>query len=298
MKRLETAQLHAAYRYCRHLNARHGRTFYLATALLPADRRPAVHALYGFARYADDIVDNPVAGRPAADRLAELSTQLHEAFGCVHSSTHPVVRAVVHTASRHDIDPSLFDDFLASMASDLTVTRYPTFDALRGYMWGSASVIGIQLLPVLGLAPGADPDEAREAASDLGIAFQLTNFLRDIAEDHRRGRVYIPLDSLASHGVSVDDLGAPRANEAVRSLVADEIERARAFYRAAERGIDLLARESRDCVRTAHVLYGDILNVIAAAGFDPLVARAQVGLARRARVGASGYLAAVKARRR
>jgi len=293
---LARAQLEAAYRYCRHLNAQHGRTFFLAAALLPPQQRPAVHALYGFARYADDLVDSPVPGVPASERLAALREELNDALDG-RQAAHPVVRAVTDTAHRYGIDRTLFDDFLTAMTSDLTVTRYATFADLRRYMWGSASVIGLQLLPVIGTRPGADVATAKQAAADLGIAFQLTNFVRDVSEDYARGRVYLPLDSLEAHRVPVSALGGSVATPAVRALIAAEVARARSFYAAAEPGIDLLAPTAQDCVRAAFVLYGDILGEVERNGFDPLQRRAVVPRWRRARVGLAGYRRALKSRR-
>jgi len=302
-----------AYRYCRRVNARHGKTFYLATALLPASKRPPVHALYGFARHADDIVDqsNPAgatssaAGRTAAlpievaphvsaaGRLAALRTDVDAALAGAPAS-HPVVRALADTVHRFGIDRRYIADFLTSMEADLTVTRYPTFADLDRYMWGSASVIGLQLLPILGTT--GDREMAERYAGRLGVAFQLTNFIRDVGEDYRRGRIYLPEDSLAEHGVTPEMLSAPRAVPNVRRLVAAEIDRARSFYRLAEPGIGLLSADARDCVRTAFVLYGEILDEIERAGYDVLIRRAVVPRRRRLRVGVGGYLRAVRAR--
>ncbi|CAM5636572.1 hypothetical protein SFUMM280S_11518 [Streptomyces fumanus] len=194
-------RLRAAYARCRRLNARHGRTYFLATRLLPADRRPAVHALYGFARHADDIVDDLHADATAAERAAaldRLDARLRAALAGGRPAGEPVVLAVADTAARYAIDPAHFTDFMASMRSDLTVTDYATYADLRAYMHGSAAVIGLQMLPVLGTVT-ARATAAPHAAA-LGVAFQLTNFLRDVGEDLDRGRVYLPADLLAAHG--------------------------------------------------------------------------------------------------
>ncbi|HEY2041959.1 MAG TPA: phytoene/squalene synthase family protein [Jatrophihabitans sp.] len=290
----ETARLDAAYRYCRRLNARHGKTFYLATGLLPAAKRPPIHALYGFARFADDIVDHPLPDRNTSERLSDLRAEVERAFagGQVR---HPVVHALAHTVRRYDIDTGYVTDFLDAMASDLTVTRYPTFADLDRYMWGSASVIGLQLLPILGVK--GDYEQAMSHASQLGVAFQLTNFIRDIGEDYRRGRIYLPQQSLAEHGVRPAMLAEQHSCLELKAMVADEIGRARGFYRRAEPGIALLERDSRDCVRTAFTLYGDILTEIEHRGYEVLSARAVIGPLRRFRVGMTGYVRAFRARR-
>jgi phytoene synthase len=286
-------QLDAAYQHCRRLNARHGKTFYLATGLLPKPARRHVHALYGFARYADDLVDHP-GDRPAAEPLAELERDLERGLAGGRCG-HPVVRAVVHTVRTYDIEQRYLTDFLASMAADLSVARYATFEQLRGYMWGSASVIGLQLLPVLGVT--GDRAGAEQAASDLGIAFQLTNFLRDVGEDYRRGRIYLPQDTLAGYGVIESMFAANTTAPELRDAIRAEVRRARTYYRQAEPGIELLAATSRDCVRTAFTLYGQLLDEIERADYDVLAGRARVPRRRRLRVGALGYLAAVRARR-
>ncbi|MCZ4124615.1 phytoene/squalene synthase family protein [Streptomyces sp. H39-S7] len=292
--------LRAAFDRCRRLNARHGKTYFLATRLLPGSRRPAVHALYGFARLADDIVDDLAAPRAPGDRgqrLRDLSQDLHAAMdggpGC-----HPVVTAVAHTAHRYRIPHRYFDDFLTSMRSDLTVTDYGTLEALRGYMHGSAAVIGLQMLPVLGHT--APRDEAAPYAAALGEAFQLTNFIRDVGEDLDRDRVYLPADLLAADGVDRELLlwsrrtgrRDRRITRALRSAAA----LTRRFYAQAAPGLDMLEPVSRPCVRTAFVLYGDILDAVARDGYASVHRRSAVPLTRRAAVAATGLARIAAAR--
>ncbi|AKL64208.1 MULTISPECIES: phytoene/squalene synthase family protein [Streptomyces] len=292
--------LRTAFEHCRRLSARHGKTYFLATRLLPAARRPAVHALYAFARLADDIVDDlttPVEPRNRALRLQDLSRDLRTAMngGLAH---HPVVTAVAHTAYRYRIPHHHFDDFLASMRSDLTVTDYDTLDALRGYMHGSAAVIGLQVLPVLGHI--TTREEAAPHAAALGEAFQLTNFIRDVGEDLDRDRVYLPADLLAAEGVDRELLlwsrgtgrPDPRITRALRSAAA----LTRRFYVQARPGLDMLEPVSRPCVRTAFVLYGDILDAVARDGYASVHRRSAVPLTRRAAVAAAGLARIVAAR--
>jgi phytoene synthase len=169
---------------------RHGRTYYLATRLLPAWKRRHVHALYGFTRYADEIVDRTedAAAAERAARLAEWSDRFLAGLRG-EPVDDPLLPAVLHTIAVFDLDRDDFATFLRSMAMDLTVTSYATYDDLLDYMEGSAAVIGTMMLPILG---SADPAAAREPARQLGLAFQLTNFIRDVAEDLDRGRVYLP----------------------------------------------------------------------------------------------------------
>lgn len=291
--------LRSAYTQCRELNARHGKTYFLATRLLPAHRRPAVHALYGFARWADDIVDAHSGHTPAERDVAlkELATSLEHGLSTGRSG-EPVVQALADTARRYAIDPRHFQDFMTAMRDDLTVTDYPTYADLRGYMHGSAAVIGLQMLPVLGTTvPRA---EAEPYAADLGVAFQLTNFLRDVGEDLDRGRVYLPADLLGAHGVDRDrlqwsrDTGRrdPRITQAFRAFE----ELTRGIYRQAVPGIAMLDPVSRPCIRSAFVLYSGILDAVAADGYSVLHRRAVVPRRRRAVVALDGLARIVHAR--
>jgi phytoene synthase len=292
--------LRAAYTYCRRLNARHGRTYFLATRLLPVERRSAVHALYGFARWADDIVDDLDGRRTPEERdrlLRRLESDLAHGLR-TGGGDEPVVRAVADTADRYGIETALFADFLASMRTDLHVTDYPTYADLRAYMHGSAAVIGLQMLPVLGTV--VPPAEAAPHAADLGVAFQLTNFLRDVGEDLDRGRVYLPADLLAAHGVDRPRLewsrrtgrGDPRIRAA---LIAAEA-MTREVYRVAEPGIAMLDPRTRPCIRTAFTLYGGILDAIADQDYTVLHRRAVVSRGRRAATAAAGVVRIAGAR--
>ncbi|MFE1858228.1 phytoene/squalene synthase family protein [Streptomyces anandii] len=313
--------LRAAYTHCRRLNARHGRTYFLATRLLPADRRPAVHALYGFARWADDIVDSLHSGAGPGERAAAL-TRLDERLrralaghargdgapqgraeerpghGAPVAGDEPVVLAVADTAARYAIEPDHFGDFMASMRSDLTVTGYATYDDLRAYMHGSAAVIGLQMLPVLGtVTPRA---QAAPHAAALGVAFQLTNFLRDVGEDLDRGRVYLPADLLSAHGVDRDLLRWSRATGRADARITAALRAAealtRAVYREARPGLAMLDPVARPCIRTAYVLYRGILDAIAEDGYAVVHRRAVVPRRRRAAVAAGGLARIAAAR--
>ncbi|GAA2794262.1 phytoene/squalene synthase family protein [Saccharopolyspora taberi] len=291
-------RLRAAYRRCRRLHSAHGRTYFLATRLLSPGRRPAVHALYGFARWVDDIVDGSGgdAREGQLDRLdRDLRTALREG-----RSAHPIIAALVDTVRRYDIPHSLFADFMASMRMDLSVGEYRTRAELDEYIHGSAAVIGLQVLPVLGTA--GPVDTAAPYAAALGCAFQLTNFLRDIAEDLDRDRVYLPADELAAFGVDRERLvwchRTGRPDRRVRTALAHQVARTRAVYRDAEPGIGMLAETSRPCVATAFTLYGEILDRIVESGYDVFRQRLAVSNARRLGIAVSavGTTAAARAR--
>ncbi|AUS80909.1 phytoene/squalene synthase family protein [Actinoalloteichus sp. AHMU CJ021] len=284
--------LHRAYQRCRELHAAHGRTYYLATRLLEPARRPAVHALYGFARLVDDVVDDLEGMRDQAARAAELSALEADLVTGFRSgrSEHPVLAAVVDVVRRYRIDTSYFRDFMRSMRMDLTVDRYPTRRALSVYVRGSADVIGLQVLPVLGTV--VPREEAAPHAAALGTAFQLTNFLRDVGEDLDRGRVYLPEDELAEFGVDRDRLVWCRArgwpDRQVRRALADQVSRTRAVYRFAQPGIAMLDPVSRPCVAAAFTLYGEILDRIEDRDHDVFSGRARVTRRRRLAVGLTG----------
>jgi phytoene synthase len=292
--------LRLSYERCRRINAEQGKTYYLATLLLPPAKRPYVHALYGFARHVDDIVDdlNPALG---SEQRATRFTAWSEDFLADldwGATSDPMSRAVIDTIERWQIPVSYFAEFLEAMRLDLTVTGYSDYDALVRYMWGSAGVIGLQMLPILGRAnEDVRWDVLEQPAVDLGMAFQLTNFIRDVAEDLRRGRVYLPQDSLDMFGVDRDRLWRGRVDEPIRNLLAWEIERARGLYRSAARGVEFVHPTSRDCLRTALTLYSEILDEIERADYDVFHGRVTVGARRRARVGVSAFRNAWIARR-
>ncbi|MFI7431702.1 phytoene/squalene synthase family protein [Micromonospora sp. NPDC049836] len=284
--------LAAAYERCRELHRRHGRTYYLATRLLPAWKRRHVHALYGFTRYADEIVDR-TEDLPPAERAAKLGDWSARFLAGLHGEPvdDPLLPAVLHTIAVFDLDRADFASFLRSMAMDLTVMAYPTYHDLLDYMEGSAAVIGTMMLPILG---SSDPAAAREPARQLGFAFQLTNFIRDVAEDLDRGRTYLPDEDLARFDLTREDLlaarTAGRTTPAIRELIRYETARAQAHYLAAAPGIPLLAPASQACMRTAYALYGGILDEVAAQGYDVFARRARVPGRKRAAVAARSLL--------
>jgi len=264
--------LDESYATCRRLNKRHGTTYYWSTYALPRVKRHHVHALYGFCRHADDIVDD-TGGAPVESQARALASFGDRFFTDLAAgrSDDPVLKAVVHTVRAFDIDPGCFRRFLRSMEMDLSVTTYETFADLSRYTDGSAAVIGEMMLPIL---EPLDPT-AGDAARHLGDAFQLTNFLRDIDEDLDRGRTYVPQEDIRRFGAEAA-FADRRVTSGFVELMRFEIERTRALYRSAERGFALLPPTSARCVRAAHQLYRRILDVIEANGYDVFTTRARV----------------------
>jgi phytoene synthase len=274
--------LAASYEECRRLHRRHGRTYYLATRLLTAEQRPHVHALYGFTRYTDEIVDQP--GVDPRTRLKQWAERFERGLAG-EDVEDPILPAVLNTIRLHDLDRGDFTAFLRSMSMDLDVTAYPTYDDLLDYMEGSAAVIGTMMLPIL---RPLDRDAAREPARQLGLAFQLTNFIRDVAEDLDRGRVYLPQADLKAFGVGVEDLERARrmgrSDAPVKELIHFEIDRAREHYELAAPGVPMLAPASQACIRTAFHLYAGILDEVERQDYDVFARRAVVPNRTRVRV--------------
>ena len=279
--------LDESYQRCKELNKRYGTTYYASTFALPAIKRPHVHALYGFCRYADDIVDDlgPV---PVDVRVKALQDFGDRFFADLDAgqSDDPVLKAVVHTVRAFSIDPECFRRFLRSMAMDFTVFEYETYEDLQGYMDGSAAVIGEMMLPIL---EPTDMAKAFQPARDLGDAFQLTNFLRDVNEDLDRGRVYIPQVDIRRFGV---DIQARTVTPEWKALMAFEIECTRSLYRSAREGIPYLPPSSQRCIRAAHRLYGGILDEIERADYDVFSKRVRVSRRKKLAAVVSGVVTA------
>jgi phytoene synthase len=307
----QEALLTEGYRRCAKITWRYGTTYFWGAALLPKPQRKHVYAVYALCRLADDIVDLPDGSRPSAstssahkpidadsvpgepdptlpdaiDRQA-VSAQL-KTFAddfrtslAAGGSADPVMAAVINTVITRRIDPECFDRFFNAMAMDLTTSTYQTWEDLRDYMEGSAAVIGEMMLPVL------EPirEAAKPPARSLGLAFQLTNFLRDVGEDLDRGRIYLPQDDLRLFDA---DVKRREATPQWRAFLAYEIERNRALYSFADTGIALLPPRSARCVGTARVLYSQILDQIERSGYDVFSRRARVPTTRKAATAAS-----------
>jgi phytoene synthase len=280
------ADLAAGYAECARLTRAFGTTYYWGAVLLPRPQRRHVHAVYALCRLADDIVDAEGATRfsPAATRQA--LTDFRAGFDRALAGHPPdaTLAAIANTVHECGIEIECFDRFFGAMAMDLDIAGYDTWADLCGYMEGSAAVIGEMMLPVLQpLTPAA-----REPARALGLAFQLTNFLRDVGEDLHRGRVYLPTEDLDRFGASP---WPGRVDDAWRDLMAFEIQRNRALYDQAAAGVAMLPPRSARCVATALSLYSQILERIEARDYDVFSDRARVPTWRKA-LTAAGILIA------
>ena len=287
-------ELRASYTECKRLNSLHGKTYYLATLLLPPAKRPFVHALYGFARYADEIVDDLNSTLTDEEKAVELSTWGNQVLSDVKSGTSSdhIGRALVDTVKRFDIPISYFEAFLHSMTMDLTVSEYQSFEDLMEYVYGSASVIGLQMLPIL----GSTSPEALVAAEKLGTAFQLANFIRDVSEDLDRGRIYLPIAELKAHGVTNEMLEERVLTPQIKSALKEQIARVRRLQAEAAPGIKLLAPESQACIEAASELYCGIVDEVEKIGYEVFAKRAKTSTWRRIKVAFPALLRARAAR--
>ena len=281
-------ELQASYAECKRLNALHGKTYYLATLLLPKSKRPYVHALYGFARYADEIVDDLASTLTVDEKAKALSTWGEKILYDLASgrSDDAVGRALIDTVNRFNIPHAHFEAFLHSMTMDLTVTEYQTYEDLLEYVYGSAAVIGLEMVPVLGVLE----EGAYECAKKLGIAFQLANFIRDVGEDLDRGRIYLPLDELAQCGVSRQMLEARVLTPQIIEALKFQIARVRQLQAEATPGIKMLEAASRPCIEAASTLYCGIVDEVEKIGYDIFNKRAKTSTARRLRVASLAFL--------
>jgi len=299
MKELEAAgivgaELQASYTECKRLNSLHGKTYFLATLLLPPAKRPFVHALYGFARYADEIVDDLESTLTIAEKSETLKEWGEGVLnGLRAGESHDAIgMALSDTVNRFAIPIEYFEAFLHSMTMDLSVAEYQSYDELMEYVYGSASVIGLQMVPILGaLSPEAYP-----LAEKLGTAFQLANFIRDISEDLDRGRIYLPREELSAHGVTREMLNRRVLTPEIRSALQEQIARVRRLQRESDAGIVLLEPSSRPCIQAASELYCGIVDEVEKIDYQVFQKRAKTSQWRRARVALPAYLRALSAR--
>jgi len=287
--------LRESYAECKKLNAQHGKTYFLATLLLPPAKRPFVHALYGFARYADEIVDDlnsTLSDDEKAKALKQWGDGVLSDIKSGKSHDH-IGAALVDTVNRFNIPISYFEAFLKSMTMDLTVTEYHTYEDLLEYVYGSAAVIGLQMVPILG---ALNPD-AYAAAEKLGVAFQLANFIRDVGEDLERGRVYLPITELQASGVTREMLEERVLTPEIKKALQFQIARVRDLQKQATPGIAMLAPESRACIEAASELYCGIVDEVEKINYEIFEKRAKTSTWRRIKVALPAFIRARKARR-
>ena len=295
-------ELARAYALCRAIARREAKNFYYAFVALPAARRNAICAIYAFMRQADDLSDDESLPREERRRaLTQWRTAWREsATGA--ATDDPVFLAVRDAIARFAIPLRLLDELVDGVAMDLDrapegeADTYATFDALYRYCYLVASVVGLVCIRIFGY----QGERAEQLAEETGIAFQLTNILRDVREDAERGRVYLPLEELAAHGVALDSLlrrspaAPPTASE--RALLASIASRAEAYYRSAAGLLPLIDRESRPALWVLVTIYHALLKRIARADYDVFSQRASVPVVQKIAILLAGMARMVCAR--
>jgi len=265
---VDRALLSRAYTHCTAVTARNSRSFYVASSLLPSGRRRAVRALYAFCRVTDDLVDTNTGHRVSE----HLASWRRRALEDDPPSDDLVATAWADTLARHRIPLCYPHQLLDGVARDLHQKRYQSFDELAGYCYGVASTVGLMSMHIIGFAGAA----AIPYAIKLGIALQLTNILRDVGEDWRNGRVYLPQDELLAFGVTEADLAAGQVTDRWRSFMRFQIARARAFYVEALPGVELVHRSGQHATAAAATIYAAILQNIETNDYDVFQRRAYV----------------------
>ena len=273
--------------HCRQIVRTHARTFWLASHFLSSAKRRSAFALYAFCRVADDLVDlaRSTPADQIAERLAAYRRQLDEALAGGPSG--PVFRELHRAVVQHSVPPAVLHELLDGIASDCSPSRYATWHDLQRYCEGVASTVGEMCTHVFGVSGG--PVVRRRAlahARTLGVAMQLTNILRDVGEDARSGRCYLPDEDLERFGLDRESVlaGVPARDLRWRALMAFQIERARALYASAQPGIALLAPDAQRCAAACATGYEGILGAIEANAYDTFGVRARLGTRARASV--------------
>lgn len=244
------------HEYCQAKAARSGSSFYYSFLFLPEERRRAITALYAFCREVDDVVDDCSDPATARATLAWWRQELAAAF---HGTPqHPVARALAEIAPRFNLAEPRLAEIIDGMQMDLDLNRYPSFEALRRYCHRVAGVVGELSAEIFGY----QDRRTLEYAADLGIAFQLTNIIRDVGEDARRDRIYLPLDEIGRYGVSAADITASRETNDFRRLIEFQIERAQGYYRDAFAKLPAVDRRAQRAGIVMAAIYRTLLDEI------------------------------------
>jgi len=264
-----TPELQDAYEACRRVHRRADPIYYWATRRLPPDKRPATHALYGYVRHADELVDGPLRAHTPEARRAALDAWEAE----LGAPSHPAAFALLDAAGRHALPLDELALYMRSMRTDCAPVRMRSDDELAAYMDGSAGSVGRIMAALLEV-----PRRHRGDLGRLGVAFQLTNFVRDVAEDYRLDRIYLPEEDRARFGVGEEDFARPSASPELRALIEHEVARARRLFAAAGPAVAAAPAAVRPGIRLACAVYESVLDRVEAAGYDVLGRRTGVRL--------------------
>lgn len=269
--------LEQSHRWCRAATRHHAKSFFFASFPLPPEKKRAAYAVYAFCRHADDLVDEAGAGVDLPAVVAELG-RTFDAITINGDHRLPFAPAFAEAVTRFGLEKRPFQELVEGVGMDLGPVRVADWPALRHYCYHVASVVGLIMCPILGLRDPA----GREHAIELGIAMQLTNIIRDVGEDLRRDRIYLPADELTAVGITEADLRAGHTGPAWSAFLGAQIARARDFYQRGESGIPLLAADgSQLTVRLMSTIYADILRAVEANQHDVFRHRARTTLPRK-----------------
>ncbi|MFO0773980.1 MAG: presqualene diphosphate synthase HpnD [Nitrospiraceae bacterium] len=284
--------LDEAQRYCTDLTKRSGSNFYYSFFFLSPDRRSAMYTVYAFCKEVDNAVDEPPPGSNPQAELARWRAELTAAY---HGTpTHPVTISLADHARRFGIPQTLCEELIAGVEMDLTITRYQTFDDLYRYCYRVASVVGLICLRIF----GTHSPTAEHYAIDLGLAFQLTNILRDLAVDGDNGRIYLPLEDLARFHYTEADLLARRKTPAFDAMMAFQCQRARRYYAQARSALQSLPPADRRALTVAEIMrgvYSRILDRIEGSQYQVFGPRIRLSSAHRLGLAAAIWLRARRA---
>lgn len=282
-------KLAESYRYCAFVARTQARNFYYSFVTLPPDRKAAMCAIYAFMRYSDDVSDDEAAGISGSGRMAAWKRALERAFEGEYGDS-AILPAFHDTVLRYGIPIGYFHELIAGTEGDLTRTRYETFDELYGYCYQVASVVGFTCISVWGYEP-ANGDALRLAEA-CGLAFQLTNILRDVKEDAGRDRIYLPQEDLRRFGVDDAMMLRGQMTEPMRNLLRFEAGRARGYYDQAALLPPLISPSARPTLQIMLRIYGGILDAIERSGYDVFSHRARVSSPRKLAIVADAWLGA------
>ncbi|MDY3562387.1 phytoene/squalene synthase family protein [Gemmata sp. JC673] len=277
-----------SFQACRAITAAANSSFPLAFRLLCPAKRRAMNALYAYMRVTDDLADEDGAVEAKRAKLAAWRVSLKAALD--GAFTHPVHPALVETVRRYDIPPQYLFDAIDGMETDLGPVRMQTFDELYPYCYRVASAVGLACVRIWGIRPGIAFSDTDQPAEAVGIAFQLTNILRDLAEDYARERVYLPADELARSGCPPELWRDPGNAANFRTMMQAQVARAREYYRRGAALLPLLSREGRAICHMMCSSYRALLDEIERRGYDVFTARVRVPKWRKVAAFGSGYL--------
>jgi phytoene synthase len=279
-------ELIQSYEYCKHVAKTEARNFYYSFTVLPPEKRAAMCAIYAFMRYCDDLTDEAAAASNKAEQLMGWRTTLDRAFEGEYGDSR-ILPAFHNTAVKCDIPKRFFHELIDGAEMDLTKTRYETFDELYKYCYHVASVVGFVCIHVWGFSGG---DAAYIPSEACGIAFQLTNILRDLKEDAERGRIYLPLEDLHKFGYSEDDLISGVIDDRFHRLMQFEVDRAKSYYERALPLVPMIDPVSRPTFQIMYRIYRGLLDKIEQRHYDVFSERASLSKMTKAGIVAQEWL--------